>query len=270
MAEENGKSSSLFFEASSLTREQYDQVLVLGEAHIGKSTSIVASAAKAFGMGFVLNCGKKSGLDPAARRTSKFRGALIRTDRDMDEAIKEAKRGAKAGEYKWIVLDDYNMFATWLEQTLEDATRNTKGEPDGRRFWREYRKRLANILVRLFDAKAHFYCITHYIEIGGDNPQLIDGQTEKQGRGVAPLFGGAARKEIPGMFKDVIFMALDRKGDRIFQINPIGVYGPSCASLDGTREIPADVGALHQAFIEADKPRRNGADASREERSARR
>lgn len=264
------EAKSFFFEASSLKREQYDQVLILGEAHIGKSTSVIASAADAFGKGFVLNCGKKGGLDPAARRTSNFKGALIRHDGHMDAAVKEAREGAKRGEYKWIVLDDFNMYAVWLEQTLEDQTRNAKGEPDGRRFWREYRKRLANILVRLFDAKAHFYCITHYIEIGGDNPQLIDGQTEKQGRGVVPLFGGAARKEIPGMFKDVVFMSLDKRGNRVFQINPIGVFGPSCASLDGTREIPADVGELHQAFIDGDKPRKNGASASREERSARR
>lgn len=257
-----------FFNASDLKRDTFDQVLFLGEAHIGKSTSIIASAAKAFGPGFVLNCGKKGGLDPAARRTDKFSGILVRNDHDMDEGIKEAKDGVKKGAYKWIVLDDYNMYASWLEMTLEDMTRNEKGEPDGRRFWREYRKRLANVLVRLFDTKCHFYCITHYIEIGGEDPQLIKGQTEKQGRGVAPLFGGAARKEIPGMFKDVVFMTMSKNGERVFQINPTGVYGPSCASLDGTRDIPADVGVLHQAFIDGDKKAatKNGASASRDAR----
>ncbi len=231
-------------EASALERESYDRVLILGQPHIGKSTSIVSSAAAAFGPGYVINCGKKTGLLDAARRNDKFKWDLIRDEAQMEDAIKEARRGAKEGAYKWIALDDYNLYASWLEVALEDQTRNAKGEADGRRFWREYRKRLVNILIRCFDFKAHVYCVCHYIETGGG---LIDGQTEKTGEGVAPLFAGAARKEIPSMFGDVVFMAPASKDQskRSFFINPVGVYGPSCAGVDGTREIEADVGLLH-------------------------
>jgi hypothetical protein len=216
------------------------------------STSVVSSAAEAFGMGYVLNCGKKSGLTDAARQNGKFKWDLVRDEMQMEEAIKEARRGAKDGTYKWIVIDDYSMYASWLEVALEDQTRNVKGESDGRRFWREYRKRLINVLVRCFDFKAHVYVISHFIETGG---MLIDGQTEKTGVGIAPLFAGAARKEIPGMFGDIVFMAPNTKdrSKRSFFINPVGVYGPSCLSADGTSEIDADVGALHEEFKKKSK-----------------
>jgi hypothetical protein len=218
------------------------------------STSVVASAVAAFGTGYVINCGKKEGLADAARRNPRFKWDIVRDEAQMEDALKEARRGAKDGAYKWIVIDDYNLYASWLEVALEDQTRNAKGEADGRRFWREYRKRLVNILVRCFDFKAHLYVISHYIETGGG---LLEGQTEKTGVGVAPLFAGAARKEIPGMFGDVVFMAPSSKdpSGRSFFINPVGVYGPSCLSVDGTREIPADVGLLHEEFRRGTKPK---------------
>lgn len=242
-------------EASAIEREPYDRVLFLGDPHIGKSTSIIGSAASAFGMGYVLNCGKKTGLLDAARRSSKFKWDLIRDEAGMEEGLKEARRGSKDGIYKWVAVDDYNLYASWLEVALEDQTRNKDGESDGRRFWREYRKRLVNILIRCFDFRAHFYLISHYIETGDG---LIKGQTEKTGFGVAPLYAGGARKEIPGMFGDVIFMAPNSKDParRSFYINPVGVYGPSCLSAPGTREIDADVGKLHEEFKKASKPSR--------------
>jgi hypothetical protein len=239
-------------EASALEREPYDRVLILGEPHSGKSTSVVSSAAAAFGVGYVINCGKKTGLLDAARRNDRFKWDLVRDEVQMEDAIKEARRGCKDGAYKWVVIDDLNLYASWLEVALEDQTRNAKGEADGRRFWREYRKRLINILVRGFDFKGHLYVISHFIETGSG---LIEGQTEKTGYGVAPLFAGAARKEIPGMFADVVFMAPNSKdySRRSFFINPIGVFGPSCLSVVGTREIDADVGLLHQEFLKGGK-----------------
>jgi hypothetical protein len=233
-------------EASALERESYDRVLILGDPHIGKSTSIVASAAAAFGPGYVINCGKKTGLLAASRKNKRFEWDLIRDERQMEDALKVARVGCKEGKYKWVVVDDMNLYADWLEEALEDQTRNAKGEADGRRFWREYRKRLQNICARCFDLKAHFYCVMHYIETGG----LIEGQTEKAGHGIAPLLGGAARKTIPAMFSNTVFMAPHSKdpAKRSFYINPVGVYGPSCLDVDGTFEIEADVGALHEEF----------------------
>ena len=240
------RESLLPHDASAIEREPFDRVLILGEPHIGKSTSVVASAAAAFGVGYVINCGKKTGLLAAARRTKRFEWDRVRDEREMEDAMKEARKGCKEGRYKWVVIDDYNLYASWLEEALEDQTRNAKGEADGRRFWREYRKRLVNICIRCFDLKGHFYLISHYIETGG----IIDGQTEKSGPGVAPLFGGAARKEIPALFADTVYMAQASKdkSKRSFFINPVGVYGPSCLSSPNTSEIDADVGVLHEEF----------------------
>ena len=216
------------------------------------STCIVSSAAQAFGPGYVINCGKSTGLLDASRRSKKFKYDIVRDETQMEDAMKEARRGCKDGTYKWVVIDDFNLYGSWLECALEDQTRNAKGEADGRRFWREYRKRLLNIIIRSFDFKGHVYVICHYIETGTG---LIDGQTEKTGVGVAPLFGGAARKEIPGQFSNIVFMAPTSKdkSKRSFFINPVGVYGPSCLDLPGTHEIDADVGVLHERFEEASK-----------------
>jgi hypothetical protein len=211
------------------------------------STSIVASAALALGPGYVINCGKKQGLIAAVRRGAKFKWDSVRDEAQMEDALKEARRGCKEGAYKWLVIDDYNLYGSWLEVALEDMTRNSKGESDGRRFWREYKKRLLNILIRCFDFKAHVYVICHYIEIDG----IIEGQTEKYGPDIVPLFAGAARKEIPALFPDTVFMAPSSKDPtkRSFYINPVGVFGPTCLSLPETHEIDADVGVLHEAFV---------------------
>jgi hypothetical protein len=246
------ESSSMPLDSSTLEREPYDRVLVLGDPHIGKSTSVISSATRAFGPGYVFNCGKKTGGLEAARQC-RFTLDHIRDEPQMEDAIKEARRGCKDGTYKWIVLDDFTLYAHWLEGALEDQTRNQKGEADGRRWWREYTKRLLNIVIRCFDMKGHFYCICHYVETGSG---LIEGQTEKTGHGVLPLFGGAARKLIPAEFANTVFMAQGSRdlSKRSFFINPIGVYGPSCLDIMGTREINADVGVLHEEFKKASKP----------------
>jgi hypothetical protein len=256
-------------EASALEREPFDRVLILGEPHIGKSTSVVASAADGFGLGYVMNCGKQTGLLAAGRRSKRFQWDLIRDEKGMEEAIKVARRGCKEGKYKWVVIDDFNFYASWLEEALEDATRNEKGESDGRRYWPAYKQRLRNILLRCFDFKAHLYVISHFIETGD---ALIDGQTEKSGYGVLPLFSGTARKEIPGMFSDIVFMAPSTEDGtkRSFFINPTGVYGPTCLSANETREIDADVGALHDEFeksAKAEKAKSRSRSASGSKRS---
>ena len=134
-------------DASALERDPYDRVLFLGDPHIGKSTCIVSSAAQAFGVGYVINCGKSTGLLDASRRSKKFKYDIVRDETQMEDAMKEARRGCKDGTYKWVVIDDFNLYGSWLECALEDQTRNAKGEADGRRFWREYRKRLLNIII---------------------------------------------------------------------------------------------------------------------------
>lgn len=223
--------------ATDLEREHYLRVLLMGPPKIGKTTSSIESLVRLAGPGYVLECGDKSGLGPAMRRTKKFHFDLIRDENDMETALKEARKGAKEGRYKWIVMDDYSLYGTWLEGALRDASAaaNKSGEPDGRRYWPDYKSRILNIVGRLLDVNAHVVFVSHYIEQGPE----IDGQRAKSGRGILPMFGGSVREELPARFVDVVFMDKE-KDKRVFKINPEGVWGPGCRSIDGTKDIPAD------------------------------
>lgn len=226
-----------------IEREPYLRVLLMGAPKVGKTTSTIASLAKAFGSGYVFCCGDKGGMKQASAR-AKFTWDNIRDEHEMEAAIKEAKQGVKSGAYKWIVVDDFSLYASWLEGELrlQSARANQKGEPDGRRYWPEYRTRILNIARRLFDAKAHIVFCTHYTE---HSPE-IDGQLAKSGPGVVPMIGGAARVELPAIFQDVLFMEKDKNNKRIFKVNPEGVWGPGCRSTDQTKEIDADFGVFYK------------------------
>jgi hypothetical protein len=239
--------------ASALERETYLRVLLMGAAKCGKTTTAIDSLVRAFGPGYVLVCGDKSGLEPAVRRTKKFEWDLIRDENDMETALKEARRGVKEGKYKWIVNDDFSLYASWLEGALRDASAvaNKSKQPDGRRYWPEYKSRLLNIVRRSLDINAHAVFITHFIEQSGEitDPETGVTQRPKSGIGIVPMIGGSAREELPALFKDVIFMEKAARGDeRVFKINPQGVWGPGCRSVDGTRDIPADFGEFMKAM----------------------
>lgn len=230
--------------ATALERDPFLRVLLLGSAKCGKSTSSILSMSNAFGAGYVLCCGDKSGMGPAARKTKKFSFDIVRDENDMEACLKEARRGVKEGEYKWIFMDDFSLYASFLEGSLRDASaaQSQSRQPDGRRYWPEYKQRLLNTVRRLFDVKAHVVFASHWIT---PSPE-IDGQRAKSGTGIVPMIGGSAREELPALFQDVIFMEkLTEKGKpdrRVFQVNPEGVWGPGCRSVDGTQSIDADFG----------------------------
>jgi hypothetical protein len=241
--------------AMSLEKDSFLRVLLLGNAKSGKSTCSIVSLVAAVGPGYVFCCGDKSGMAPAARKTKKFSFDLVRDENDMEACLKEGRRGVKEGEYKWVLVDDFSLYASFLEGALRDASAsaNSKGEPDGRRYWPEYKQRLLNIVRRTFDIKAHVVFISHYIESGPE----IDGQRAKTGRGIMPMVGGSAREELPALFPDVLFMEkIVEKGKddrRVFQVNPEGVWGPGSRSADGTHTVNADFGDFLKLANGADK-----------------
>jgi hypothetical protein len=226
--------------ANDLEKEPYFRVLLMGYAKVGKTRSSVVSLANTFGNGYVLNCGDKSGLGPPARITKKFEFDIVRDFNDMETCLKTARTGVKEGKYKWIFVDDFSLYASYLEGALRDksASQSSKNEPDGRKYWPEFKQQLLNIPKRLFDLKAHVVVASHWIE----PTREIDGQKSKSGRGVLPMIGGSAREEMPAMFHDVLFMEKEKDGRRVFQVNPEGIWGPGCRSTDGTHTIPADFG----------------------------
>jgi hypothetical protein len=227
--------------ATVLEKEPYLRALLMGRAKAGKSTCTIVSLS-ALGPGYVLCCGDKSGMAPAARRTKLFSFDIVRDENDMEACLKEARRGVKDGDYKWLFVDDFSLYASFLEGALRDASasQNKSGEPDGRRYWPEFKSRLLNIPRRMFDAKAHVVFTSHFIE---GSPE-IDGQRSKTGTGIVPMIGGSSREELPALFQDVIFMEREKDGRRVFQVNPEGVWGPGCRSVDGTSTIDADFGVF--------------------------
>lgn len=253
--------------ATQLEKEGFHRILVLGRAKVGKTTTCINSLVACYGLGYVIACGDKSSLEPAARRTKKFEFDIVRSDEDFEAVLKEAREGVKASKYAWLLVDDFTLYAGWLEGILRRQSvrgqldRNPGAqnvEPDGRRVYPEYRTRLGNTVGRLFDLKCHIVFTGHYIESG----QLLDGQRDKTGEGVMPLLTGAAREEIPARFKDVIFMVRNKKtGDREFLISPAGVfeYAYGARSADGeNKTIPADFEAFNDWIKESNKKTANG------------
>jgi hypothetical protein len=243
--------------AATLERESFHRILILAAPKAGKTTTITIALAEAYGNGYVIECGDKSSLLTASKFTLKFKYDIVRTENSMEACLKDAREGVKTGQFAWIFVDDFTLYASYLEGDLCDRSRNSKGEPDGRRYWPEYRQRLNNIVGRLFDIKAHIVFSGHYIEA----PQLIDGQREKTGVGIMPMLAGAAREEIPARFHDVIFMEKRKPkkeegpSQRIWMINPSGVWGPGSRSVDGTLEIDASFKAFDKAIAESDRKR---------------
>jgi hypothetical protein len=243
--------------ASALESAQFLNALILGAAKSGKTTAVITSMATTFGTGYVMCCSARSALQPAVRRTKKFEYDLIRDENDMEACLKYARDGVKEGKYKWLLLDDFSLYAGWLEKELKDASasKTKSGEANGMAVYSELKGRLTNIARRLLDIKAHIIMTAHYV----DSPKELDGQRSKTGPGIMPLIPGAAREEIPALFQDVIFMEKEtaKDGDRrVFKINPQGVWGPGCRSTDETKVIDADLGVFFKLGQESAKGRK--------------
>ena len=69
--------------AEAIGRDPYLHVLLLGAAKGGKSTCTITTLVAAVGSGYVLCCGDKSGMAPAARKTKKFSFDLVLDENDM-------------------------------------------------------------------------------------------------------------------------------------------------------------------------------------------
>jgi hypothetical protein len=241
--------------ASSIALELFLRVLILGPPKGGKSVAAICTSPRGV---LVINGDEKNALHGAIKlwkRRDGGRGAIpgdefdvinVRSWDGMERALEQARMGVKKSRYRTVVLDLLNGYASRLEAEVSKKTENEQGEPDGRRYWPEFRKRLKNMLTRLFALECHVVVTSHYDE---DDGQAIEGQAAKHGPGIVPLIGGKARREIGGMFQDVVF--LEKRGKkRVFLTDIEGVWGPGCRSLAGSSEkvLPARIDALIEAF----------------------
>lgn len=251
--------------ANDIEENDYLRLLVMGAPKSGKSVSVLRTCEKP---AYVINCDDKLALKGALQFTDEFDYDLV-TDLgsgildQMESAIAYARKHTKAlgkdgkpnpdRKYKTIIWDTMSFYARHIEQVFLDSTDSGKG-PDGRRAWPQYKKNLINVVERLFMCEAHVIVLSHYLEAGGAS---VDGQVDKEGPGIIPMLGGQARREVPGLFQDVVFLEKQKDGERVFTTNIDGVWGPGCRSLKGYNSVPADVMGLWEKMKAQDSARKN-------------
>jgi hypothetical protein len=241
--------------ANALEKSSYLRLLLMGQPKVGKTASVVSTAP---GPVRVLLCEDDSALLFARELTDKFDFDRIKGWNSMQQALTEAKKDAADGKVKTVVVDPLSDFAYRLEEECLEMS-NTSGKgPDGRRAYPEYNKRLRHVIERLFMMPCHVVVITHFIETGGE---ATEDQTSKTGEGIVPLLAGKARALVAAKFADVVWMEM-RKNERIFVTGPEGRWGPGCRNIDGTKILPADIGALLKAFKNRGKDLRAPGDTS--------
>lgn len=220
-----GNGACMPLPASHLEKDSFLRLEVEGPAKLGKTRSIGDSLSKAFGFGYIIQCGTRSSMGPLQRVCKKFEWDLIRDENQMETSIKAARTGAKEERYAWVLLDDFNFYTTILLEDLAYQSRNQKGEPDGRRYWPEWYKRTLNTITRLMDIPVHFVMTCH-----------------------PDSFMGKMKDEIPGQFTDVIVFAHNNKHERVFLLNSETAPGRACRSYDDALEMEADCGKLWKLF----------------------
>lgn len=220
--------------------------LVLAAAKAGKTTTIAKTATATFGKGYVACCstlehlrGAKDECEKAGLETPEF--DMVKSIDDMEAAIKSARTGVKEGAYKWVLVDDFGLFATVALDAIASAHRG-----DGRKYWDAYTRHVNNVVLRFLDLKVPVFFSMHFIESGPE----MEGQVAKSGPGIVPaLQGGNLRQTLPGQFNQVIWMERVVGGARIFRLSVAGVTGPGSNNLpDDVTEINADVGQLMLAL----------------------
>jgi hypothetical protein len=243
------KEGSMPQSSETIQADPYLRALIMGAPKVGKSSSIISTSPAPY----VINCDLIDSALAGAKRFSKrsFDFDPCKGWSDMETCWKYAKDGVKEGKYKTIIVDTLSSWAGRVEEECLAGTMNDKGQPDGRRAYPEYNRRLRHAIERFFKLPAHFVAVCHYLETGGG----IEEGLPKTGEGLVPLLAGKARAEIPMLFSDVIFMDY-RKGERIFVTGPQGAWGPGSRSLDGSQVLSADISKLLSAIKEANKSAR--------------
>jgi hypothetical protein len=228
------------------------RVCNMGAPKSGKTCTVLKTAP---GYKYVINSDDKYSLRPALQFTSDFDFDMALGDnlRDIEKCIAAARDGVKAGKYQTILWDTATKYCWRAEQVFAAASENAKGEPDGRRYWPQFRRHVHGILDRLFALDAHVIVNVHYVDVAG---ALIDNQLDKTGDGIAPMLGGQLRVTFPAEFQDVVF--LEKKGEtRSFVTSSAGVWGPGCRNLPGVTALPADVSLLWETMTKHNQQLKN-------------
>jgi hypothetical protein len=243
--------------ASALEDELHIRLLILSWPKKGATTHAIATSPSPVR---VLLCeSTDSALKGAKRETDKFDFDRVRGWDSMTKAIIEAKKDAKEGRVKTVVVDPLNFFADILMAECTSSTMTKEGNEDGRRAHPEFTKRIKHVINLLQTIPAHLVVINHYMEVGGDEG---NDSKPKNGPGIVPLMPNmASRTAVAAMFHDIVWFDTSSKdatvhhNNRIFVTSAEGVWGPGCRSLSKNDVLPAHVGQ----FIKTIAAQKNGA-----------
>jgi hypothetical protein len=232
--------------ASALEQERFLRLLVLSWPKTGTTTHVVSTAP---GPVRVLLCeASDSALNGALAETKDFDFERVTGWDTMMKFIVEAKRDAKEGKIKSVVVDPLNFFADRLMAECTKATMTKEGNEDGRRAHPELSKRLEHAVALLLTIPAHVIVTSHFMEVGGD-----DNGKPKSGKGLVPLMPNTRSKSmIAAMFHDIVWFdkgwkeipEADQYNGRVFVVAEEGVFGPGGRHLKGAGILPGHVGRL--------------------------
>lgn len=226
-------------QATDMSAPSFLRLLLLGSPKVGKTYTTLATCEK---KAYVINCDGEGAMQPAKRVTTDFAYDTVPPGKGawqaMQNAIAEAKRGAKVGEYKTVVLDTFSIFAQNYVDVVAGEFDSGNG-PNGKQYWPVFATRLRNILLQLKTVSAHLIVLSHWEPT---STEIADGATAKAGPGILPAIPGKSRAQLGALFDDIIFM--EKKGDkRVFTCSIEGVTGPGCRSVN-VSTLPADISEL--------------------------
>ena len=220
--------------STSLPDAPFHRLLIIGGPKDGKTYTSVTTAE---GPTYVINSDDKYSLQGAANDGFKFDTNFVSGDtpQRMFECINFLRDEIKKGTYRTVIWDTMSKYSWRALKVYEDATRNSKGESDGRRFWQQHRNHVLSVIDNLVQLDAHIIVNAHFKRETG---QAIDGQAEKVGEGIVPDLPGELRMVAARDFQNVVFLQVNHLGTREFLWNIRGVWGP------GGRTLPKDTSSF--------------------------
>lgn len=245
--------------ASDIGRSQFFRGLIMGSAHVGKTSAVLMTCPKP---AYVINCDKKISLNPGTELCLKkklnlqWKSSFVDSYDKMEAAIKVAKHLVKEERYKTIVLDTISGYSkTLFNHCVAKANMADSKKPKGMLYWPAYHSALEAVVDRLHALDAHVVICSHWEGGSGDDDEDEDAKenkapfktTPKFGTGIIPMLGGKSRLKAAGWFEDILFMEKRKNEERVLRCSIEGVWGPASKSLPGVSEVPADIGAFIKA-----------------------
>jgi len=264
--------------ADDLQKNTLLRMLCMGIPKKGRTTHLIMSAPSPIR---VLLCEDDSALEGADRerlgigiwenppKGVKFDFERVRGWNDMAKFTIEAKKDAKEGRIKTVLVGPFNFWCDRLMEECYQQTLTKDGKEDGRRAHPEFFRRMRHAVELLATIPAHFILESHHMEMGGGDESANDEKKAKTGPGIVPLLPNmASRTWLHGFMHDVVWFDVapkdypDAYQKRIF-ITGSDDIGPGCRSFPGNYMLPANVTEFlnRKKNGKPNRPKPNGAPA---------